>query len=250
MRRIALFFVGTVAIIVLLFSYKTSWPASSVRPALGSAAHIRSAPAVVTGNPVTTSAPPPDLTELETSKGVTTAATGRADAHRPATKNVSTPKAKPEPKTSAASRTAAATTAAAAPVVADGSAVDTTTDLSRSRSRSPTTRSPRSLFRCTPLAADGTWRSTATHSRNWLRRRCQPNPPPSTRVSGATYTSQDPGLPAICPGCRQLRQVVGERDSRVATHRSRWVRGRCIEIGVSGRHLACSPVGPVVGLGR
>ena len=125
MRRIALFFVSTVAIIVLLFSYKTSWPASSGRPALGSAAHIRSAPAVVTGNPVTTSAPPPDLTELETSNGVTTAATGRADAHRPATKNVSTPKAKPEPKTSAASRTAAATTAAAAPVVADGSAVDT-----------------------------------------------------------------------------------------------------------------------------
>jgi uncharacterized protein with FMN-binding domain len=125
MRRITLFFVSTVAIIVLLFSYKTSWPAPSARPALGSAAHVVSGPAVVASNSVTTSAPPPDLTKSQTSQGVTTAATTRAETHRPATKSPGHRKTRTEPKTSAASRTAASPTPNTAPVVVDGSAVDT-----------------------------------------------------------------------------------------------------------------------------
>ncbi len=117
MRRIALFFVSTVAIIVLLFSYKTSGPAPSLQAsAAGGAAHIVSGP-VVGSAPVTTSAPPPDAATSRHPAAVGTTAKSRA-------RNKATPKATATAKAPAAPTTSAPPTQSA-PVVVDGAAVDT-----------------------------------------------------------------------------------------------------------------------------
>ncbi len=124
MRRITLFFVSTVAIIVLLFSYKTSGPAQSLQASTaGGAAHIVSGPAVAVRNSVTTSAPPPDPATTRGPSVVRTTAKARA-------RNKATPKATAAPKTTAPPKTTAAPKTPApptqtAPVVVDGAAVDT-----------------------------------------------------------------------------------------------------------------------------
>ncbi len=124
MRRIALFVVSTVAIMVLLFSYKTSWPAPSARPAVGAPAHLVSGPAVVTSNAVTTSAPPPDPSRGAGSTDPTVAAT-KTQTHPGAARSSVDPGTTAAPRTAVAPKTAASTTSNTAPVIADGSAVDT-----------------------------------------------------------------------------------------------------------------------------
>ena len=127
MRRIALFFVSTVAIIVLLFSYKTSRPAPSAQPSiLGSAAHIVSGPAVVSSNTVTTSPPPPGPINAQTSAATTTArAVTKTRARRSSPESIPAPKTNTEPRKSTAPRTTAPPSQNTTPVVVDGSAVDT-----------------------------------------------------------------------------------------------------------------------------
>lgn len=109
MRRIALFFVSTVAIIVLLFSYKTSKPVSAQASTVGNTAHVVSGPAVVSGNTVSTSAPPPTL--AQTAPAPTTSIAGLKSSAAP------TPVAVP--------KTTTAPVQSHAPVVVDGSAVNT-----------------------------------------------------------------------------------------------------------------------------
>jgi uncharacterized protein with FMN-binding domain len=127
MRRIALIIVSTVAIIVLLFSYKTSRPASSTQaPAPRTGAHIVSGPAVVSSKRVASSARPPDVTIGQLSAATTSAsATPSSKPDRSPTRSSGTPQPSAAPKTSAASDTAPASTPITAPIVVDGSTVDT-----------------------------------------------------------------------------------------------------------------------------
>ena len=128
MRRVALFVVTTVAIIVLLFSYKTSRPAPSAqRSTLGNAAHIVSGPAVVSSNTLTTSAPPPAPTNRPTTPATTTAGarTTRTKGHRSSARSLARPMTTAEPTPTSAPRTSAPPSQHTAPVVVDGSAVDT-----------------------------------------------------------------------------------------------------------------------------
>ncbi len=123
MTRIALFFVTTVAILVLLFSYKTSGPGPSLGASpLGGAARVVSGPAVVSGAPPTSAPSPVPATAQSSAAAATTPGTTGPSRTAPSRSRA--------PRTTAASRTSASTTKASptqnvAPVVVDGAAVDT-----------------------------------------------------------------------------------------------------------------------------
>jgi uncharacterized protein with FMN-binding domain len=123
MRRIALFFVTTVAIIVLLFSYKTSGPGPSLQASTaGGAAHIVSGPAV-SSDAVTTSAPPPDPATAAAPTAVIT--TEKARGHKTASPKVTAGQKATVPSKTITSPKASARPTQTAPVVVDGAAVDT-----------------------------------------------------------------------------------------------------------------------------
>lgn len=126
MRRIALFFVSTVAIIVLLFSYKTSRPVASAQASIvGSAAHIVSGPATVSGNTVSTSAPPRSPPSAQTSTAAASTTAAGATAGRTSTRSAAVPSTSISAKPAATPSTTPAPVQRQAPVVVDGSAVDT-----------------------------------------------------------------------------------------------------------------------------
>lgn len=126
MRRIALFFVSTVAIIVLLFSYKTSRPAASVQAsAPGSAAHIVSGATARSGAAVSSSAPPPAPTPAQSATAAATAGSQRSSARTAVTSRATAATTTTSPRTTTAPRTTASPVQKQAPVVVDGSAVNT-----------------------------------------------------------------------------------------------------------------------------
>ena len=128
MRRITLAVVSTVAVLVLLFSYKTSRPAAVASAPTSAARIVSGAPAAATspaGAPpaVGTSAPPAALTPVTVPtrpaslSGLPSAPTGS----RPAPARAATPPVSPGSPIPVPTKSAAA----AAPLVVDGAAVDT-----------------------------------------------------------------------------------------------------------------------------
>ena len=119
MRRITFAFVVTVAILVLLFSYRTSLSGPIASSAVVSKAHVLTSAAA---SAATTSGPPvPDTSSANqvTVPSTSAASAPTTTAAKPTTTARSTTAAKPT-TSAAAPSTSASKTSAAAPVVVDG----------------------------------------------------------------------------------------------------------------------------------